>query len=215
MSQSDDKAMKETEFVTSLIQIYEATKTRYYSSPPPTNADKNDATCRMFEKTRELFTSILMFEASAAHVLSLSTGKRAARAAFSWDDFETKTKDIRDLDQTCKRFQREFELKVQSTQWESSTRYLEEIAQNTRFLRELQEVKEQRASDEKLILSISTIPVDRIHSKLYQKQQHSIPTGVKIPKEYHCPKDWFLDDAMKWIDGKEDPRVFWLYGKCT
>ncbi|RFU31550.1 hypothetical protein B7463_g4759, partial [Scytalidium lignicola] len=118
-----------------------------------------------------------------------------------------------DLDEQCKRYQKEFELKVQSTQWKKSMRYLEVIAQNMRFDRELQEVKTQREHDNEAISSISSIPVEAIHNKLYRKQQHSVQDNDEVSDEYHCPKDWFLDDAKKWIDKKDGTRIFWLYGK--
>jgi len=212
MTKSDEQALGKTESVARIIQIYEATKSRYYRSPPPTNLDKSDPLHLMFKTTRELFTSILIFEASAAHVLSLSTGARAARAAVAWDDFESLSKPIEELDGLCQRYQKQFELRFQDTQWENSTRYLEEIAQNARFSRELLEVKEQREQDKKKILAISTLQFEETHNNLYRKLRSNFK-DVKVPQEYHCPKDWFLDDANEWIGNRGGVPVFWLYGK--
>ncbi|TGO20619.1 hypothetical protein BPAE_0280g00060 [Botrytis paeoniae] len=213
MSQSDESVLEGTAYVMGLVQMYEVSKDVYYAKEPyarPPDASKQ----KLFQKTQELFSSILAFEASAARELSLSTGRRALRAAVTWNDFAGRLKKIQELDKACERLQSIVQSESISTKLDAIYVHELKIQLDVSYLAECKRYDDQLKLEAMKISSISDLNIEGAHNELFSKQQASkIPKGLSIPKAYMKPEDWFLKDVNSWIQTDSDHKLFWVYGK--
>ncbi|KAF7891924.1 hypothetical protein EAF00_008226 [Botryotinia globosa] len=213
MSQSDDSVLEGTAYVLGLVQMYEVSKDVYYTKEPdanPPNAPKQ----KLFQKTQELFSSILAFEASAARELSLGTGKRALRAAVTWNDFTGRLRKIQELDKACERLQSMVQSDTISTRLDALSIHELKIQLDVSYLTECKRYDDQLRLEAMKLSSISDLNIERAHNEFFTKQQaREIPKGLSIPKAYMKPEDWFLKDVDSWIQTDSDHKLFWVYGK--
>lgn len=198
----------------SLVQMYEVSKDVYYLEGL-TKSSLNTPKYQLFQKTKELFSSILAFEASAARELSLSTGNRAFRAILTWNEFAERLKKIQELDNACERLQAMVQSHNISSRLEESSIHELKIQLEVSFLAECRRHDDQLKMEAKKILSISNLDFETAHNEAFIKQQAGeFPIELSIPESYTKPEDWVLKSITLWINYYYDGNnVVWLFGK--
>jgi hypothetical protein len=185
LTKSIQGLLKDIETVVDIIRLYSAMESRYV------NIASSELRASIFPRTTQLFTSVLRFQALAAHHLNRHIVKRKFRDAFALDSWSDCIVEIRLANNDC--------LQALDQAAFGSIGSLQATMK-----KDIEQMKISiEKKTEKVVGWICKNQADSYHKEVVQNSDKFRDRG-----------SWFVKHVNDWMENHDTQSAYWLHGIC-